>query len=77
MDGGGSFNRKAACEALGGIGEKAATPEVIDALIHAMGDEDDSIRTSACITLRNIGEKAATPEVIAALVHAMEDEYEI
>ena len=63
-----------ACRALGALGEKAATSEVITALVTAMGDENDSVRSNACQALGALGEKAATSEVIAALVTAMGDE---
>ena len=62
-----------ACRALGALGEKAATSEVITALVTAMGDENYSVRSNAC-ALGALGEKAATSEVIAALVTAMGDE---
>ena len=63
-----------ACEALGALGEKAATSEVITALVTAMGDENGSVRGNACRALGALGEKAATSEVITALVTAMGDE---
>ena len=63
-----------ACRALGALGEKAATSEVITALVTAMGDENDSVRSNACRALGALGEKAATSEVITALVTAMGDE---
>ena len=53
--------------------EKAATSEVITALVTAMGDENDSVRWYACRALGALGEKAATTEVIAALVTAMSE----
>jgi vesicle coat complex subunit len=57
------------------MGEKAATNEVIAALINALQDEDSDVRQYACIALGKMGEKAATNEVIAALINALQDEY--
>jgi HEAT repeat protein len=60
--------RRSACQALGKIGEKAATNEVISKLMSALGDESEDVRESACEAVRIIGEKAATNEVISKLV---------
>ncbi|CAF4941461.1 unnamed protein product, partial [Rotaria socialis] len=62
-----------ACEALGKLGEKAATNEVIAALINATRDEDSDVRWNACQALGKLDEKAATNEVIAALINATRD----
>jgi HEAT repeat protein len=56
------------------MGEKAATREVIDRLVSALGDEDSDVIISACDALGKIGEKAATSEVINRLVSALSDE---
>jgi HEAT repeat protein len=66
--------RGSACQALGKIGEKAATNEVISKLVSALGDENAGVRVDACQALENIGEKAATNEVISKLVSALGDE---
>ncbi|CAF4005758.1 unnamed protein product [Adineta steineri] len=60
-----------ACEALGNMGEKAATNEVITKLVSAL--EDKSVRRGACAALGKIGVKAATNEVINKLINALED----
>jgi vesicle coat complex subunit len=60
--------RSSACEALGKMGEKAATNEVITRLVSALGDESEDVRWSACDALGNIDKKAATNEVITKLV---------
>jgi len=60
--------------AVGKIGEKIATKEVIDKLVIALTDENAKIRKSACDAVGNIGEKAATKEVIDKLVIALTDE---
>ncbi|CAF2139813.1 unnamed protein product, partial [Rotaria magnacalcarata] len=54
--------RRVVCQALGNLGEQAATNEVIAALINAMRDEAHSVRWEACEALGNFGEKAATNE---------------
>jgi HEAT repeat protein len=60
--------RLVACDALGKMGEKAATSAVINRLVSALGDEDWKVRRSACDALGKMGEKAATSEVINRLV---------
>jgi HEAT repeat protein len=65
--------RKYACQALGKMGEKAATHEAIVALINAIGDRERQVRKYACDALATMGEKAATNAVIAALINAMHD----
>ncbi|CAF3555646.1 unnamed protein product [Rotaria socialis] len=62
-----------ACTVLGKLGEKAATNEVIAALINAMRDESSGVRQKACAALGELGEKAATNEVIAAFINATRD----
>jgi HEAT repeat protein len=66
--------RQCACEALGNIGEKAATNEVIAGLINAFRDVDSEVRRYAYEALGNIGKKAATNEVITGLINALRDE---
>jgi len=66
--------RWGAYEALGKMGEKAATNEVVDKLVSAVGDKDFMVRESACRALGNIREKAATNEVIDKLVSALGDQ---
>ena len=61
------------CEALGNMGEKAATDEVFGKLVSLVGDESEHVREKACEALGNIGEKAATDEVIDKLVNALRD----
>ena len=68
--------RRDACIALGKIGEKAATNEVISQLVKALRDEKEIVRRDACIALGKIGETAATNEVISQLVKALRDEKE-
>ncbi|CAF4508317.1 unnamed protein product, partial [Rotaria sp. Silwood2] len=63
-----------AWETLRKIGQKAATNEVITALLNALLDQESHVRTRACKTLANIGEKAATNEFIAALLNALQDQ---
>ncbi|CAF4901300.1 unnamed protein product, partial [Rotaria magnacalcarata] len=60
-------DRSKVCETLGTMGKKAATNEVISALIFAMGDTE--IRWNACAALVNIGEKVVTT-VIDILINA-------
>ncbi|CAF1565466.1 unnamed protein product [Didymodactylos carnosus] len=54
------------------MGEKAATKEVIGALLIALRDGEDSVRYTACETLGNMGEKAATKEILGELVIALD-----
>jgi len=68
------FVRISACEALGNMGEKAATNEVIEKLVSALEDKHYSVRYSACRALGKMGEKAATNEVIEKLVSALGDQ---
>ncbi|CAF1559758.1 unnamed protein product [Didymodactylos carnosus] len=56
------------------MGEKAATNEVIDRLVNALGDKDEDVRNGACEALGNMGEKSATNGVIDRLVNALGDE---
>ncbi|CAF3789317.1 unnamed protein product [Adineta steineri] len=64
---------KETCEALGRICEKAATPDVIAALMIALGDTVSIVRERACVALCRMGERTPTPDVIAALVTALGD----
>jgi hypothetical protein len=66
--------RKSALEALGAMGEKAATSEVINGLVSTLGDKDRGVRSSGCKALGAMGEKAATSEVIDELARALGDE---
>ena len=63
-----------ACSALGQIGEKAATNEVITKLVSALGGQSEYVRSWACGVLGKIGKKAPTNEVITALVTALGDQ---
>ncbi|CAF4192234.1 unnamed protein product, partial [Rotaria sordida] len=56
------------------MGEKAATNEVINRLVSALGDENSDVRSSVCDALGEMGEKAATSEVINRLVCTLGDE---
>ncbi|CAF4268645.1 unnamed protein product [Rotaria magnacalcarata] len=53
------------------MGEKAATKEVIEALVNVVGDRNSLVSMDACEALGEIGVKAATKEVIDALVQAL------
>ena len=55
-------------QALGKLGEKAATNEVITKLVSALENEREWVREMACATLEKMGEKAATNEVVSKLV---------
>ncbi|CAF0866181.1 unnamed protein product, partial [Didymodactylos carnosus] len=66
--------RNSVCKALGNVGKKSATNEVIDRLVNAIGDEN--LRHSACAALGNMGGKAATNEVIDRLVNTIGDVYD-
>ncbi|CAF1103130.1 unnamed protein product, partial [Didymodactylos carnosus] len=66
--------RNGACKALGKMCEKAATSEVINRLVVALGDEDSNVRSSACEALGKMGDKTATSEVLKRLVIALGDE---
>ncbi|CAF3613154.1 unnamed protein product, partial [Rotaria socialis] len=55
------------------MGELAATRQVIDWLVAALGDQDVEVRSSACSALGQMGEKAATTQVIDRLVVALGD----
>jgi HEAT repeat protein len=55
------------------MGEKAATNEVINKLVSALGDQSDHVRKYACSALGKMGEKAATNEVISKLASALGD----
>jgi HEAT repeat protein len=63
-----------ACEALGAMGEKAATNEVVSKLVSVLGDETEFVRLAACSALGKMGEKAAMNEVINKLVSLLGDE---
>jgi hypothetical protein len=56
------------------MGEKAATNNVINGLVTALGDENDHVRRTACEALGKIGEKAPTNDVINGLVTVLRDE---
>jgi hypothetical protein len=55
------------------LGEKAATNEVINKLLHLLGSTNYSVRISACQALGEIGEKAETNEVINSLLALLDD----
>ena len=65
--------RLSACEALGRLGEKAATSEVINRLVISLQDYDKNVRESACEALVRLCEKGATSEVINRLVISLVD----
>ena len=65
-----------ASDAIGRIGEKAATKEVISKLANALEHQSEDVREDACDTLRWIGEKAATSEVITRLLNIVEGQNE-
>jgi HEAT repeat protein len=65
--------RSSACETLVKMGEKAATNEIINALMMALGDTNEWVRSSACEALGKMGEKAATNEVMEILLNAYFD----
>jgi HEAT repeat protein len=54
------------------MGEKAATSEVINQLVSALGDEDTYVRIRACEALGEMGEKAATGKLIKVLLSALQ-----
>ena len=58
---------------LESLGRKAATREVVDRLIIAFSNEDESSRIYASQTLGSIGAKAATAVVLDQLMVALED----
>ena len=68
--------RSNACLALGSIGGKAATNEVISKLVCALEDQSASVRSSACEALESMDKKVVTSEVIIKLVCALEDQSE-
>ncbi|CAF1593416.1 unnamed protein product, partial [Adineta steineri] len=68
------YVRYYACQALGDMGEKAATNEVITELINALEDESESVRYYACQALGAMGKKVATNEVITKLVNIHDDD---
>lgn len=64
--------QKAAAEALGQLGAKAATEPLIQALVFtALKDKSEGVRNAAVETLGRLGEKAATEPVIHALLAAL------
>ncbi|CAF4847927.1 unnamed protein product, partial [Rotaria socialis] len=65
--------RSTACEALGRMGEKAGTNEVIEELTKAIrADTDAKVKGKACEALGRIGEKAGKKEpIIEALIRVM------
>ena len=52
---------------IGQMGRKAATNEMIDALLYSMYDQNGDARAGVCTAFGNMGEKAATNAVITAL----------
>ncbi|CAF3886146.1 unnamed protein product [Adineta steineri] len=71
------FAERKACEAFGQMGEKAARNDVIAAVITALGDIDNIVRSKACIALGRMGQQEATNDVIAAVITALEDRDDI
>ncbi|CAF3531955.1 unnamed protein product, partial [Adineta steineri] len=66
--------RESACKALAAMGEKAATNEVIFALIIALRDQDLYVRHAARDAIGAISKTVATIEVICALINALRDQ---
>jgi hypothetical protein len=60
--------------ALGRMGEAAAVPEVIRALLATLRDGDADLRGAAVWALGSMGEAAAAPEVLEALAERLWDE---
>src|SRR5262245_3801190 len=67
--------RQAAAEALEQLGAMAATPQVLNALLHTLTDPDVNVRVAVAGALEQLGTAAATPEVVTALLHALADPY--
>lgn len=67
LNDGSQLARKWACDALGQMGEKAASNKVIEALVNALSDESDDVRKGACYALGKMGEKAAD-DIVRSLV---------
>ncbi len=66
--------RQAATEALGSLGEGAATKEVIDTLIWVIVNaQSEELAESAASALGKVGGAAATDDVLSALVQALEN----
>ncbi|CAF4545039.1 unnamed protein product [Rotaria socialis] len=65
--------RVAACHVLESIGEKAATPEVIAALINVTLDEQDNVRAAAYQAFGSMGDRGATSEVISTMLNGIGD----
>ncbi|CAF4882485.1 unnamed protein product [Rotaria socialis] len=55
------------------MGEKAATSQVIDGLVVALGDQDEWVRRHACGALGQMGGKAGTSQVIDRLAVRLDD----
>lgn len=53
------------------MSDKAATNEVINGLVMALGDEYGNVQEAACTALGELGEKVATDDVINGLVMAL------
>ncbi|CAF2072975.1 unnamed protein product [Rotaria magnacalcarata] len=66
--------RVAACYTLESMGEKAATPEVIAALINVTLDEHANVRAAAYQAFGGMGDRGATSEVITTMLNGIEDE---
>jgi len=67
--------RGVAALALGQLGEKAATREVMLRLLQLFRDSAYDVRKSAASALGRLGTKAATPEVAGLLVAVLDDSY--
>jgi NLR family CARD domain-containing protein 3 len=60
----------------GGDGRGGGPPEVLQALLECLRDEDEDVRFAAARALGAMGEAAATPEVLQALLECLRDEDE-
>ncbi|MGE0684812.1 MAG: NACHT domain-containing NTPase, partial [Candidatus Binatia bacterium] len=56
--------RRAAAEALGGLGSAAATPPVLERLVALIPDKVEDVRWAAAVALGGLGSAAATPPVL-------------
>ncbi|CAF1412401.1 unnamed protein product [Rotaria magnacalcarata] len=75
LDNGFKEVRGNACQALGRMGEKTTTNEVINKLVSvALEDATLNVRINACKALGVMGEKVATNQFINKLVSALRDE---
>jgi HEAT repeat protein/class 3 adenylate cyclase/energy-coupling factor transporter ATP-binding protein EcfA2 len=61
-------------DALGRMGQAAATPETLARLLELSWDKSKSVRGSAAFALGQMGQAAATPEILARLVELSQDQ---